>query len=101
MKPYDILKEQGENSLLLNFSLYAVEVVVTTTRLYVLWTKRFWLQSQMMGGAQVIHLGFSPFLFPGNVNSCLVDLTGACEKCFIIFGEKVIFITVNFFYFCT
>ncbi|XP_057611988.1 uncharacterized protein LOC130865126 [Chionomys nivalis] len=24
----------------------------------------------------------------GNVNSCLVDLTGACEKCFIIFGEK-------------
>lgn len=69
-----MLKEQGENSLLLNFCLYAGEVVVTTTRLYVLWTKRFWLQSQMMGGAQVIHLCFLPFLLAGNVNSCLVDL---------------------------
>lgn len=30
------------------------------------------------------------------MNSCLVALTEAWEKCFIVFGEKVVLITVTF-----
>ena len=42
---------------------------------------RWWVHSLML---------FNHFPFPGDVNSRLVDLTEACEKCFITFGKKII-----------
>lgn len=52
------------------------------------WTRWFWLQSQVLGGTQFIHL-VSSIIFPiGNVNYCLVALKEAFDKCFIIAGER-------------